>query len=124
MDLTEVIISHAKWRQKFADFLEGRGELDLATVEADDQCEYGRWLYGTGQEYKGRSEFAAVVEKHRRFHEVAGQAMRIAPTLPRDKVLNLVSLNSAFSNASIEFVTALCFFRDGVEKAEAEALQK
>lgn len=124
MDLTQVIISHARWRQRFADFLEGRGQLDLAIVEADNQCEYGRWLYGEGRQYKDFPEYAGVVEMHRRFHAVAGQAMRIAPALPPDKVLNLISLNSAFSNASIEFVTALCFFRDAVEKAEAAGVSR
>ena len=120
MDLTEVIISHAQWRQKFADYLEGHGQIDLAQVEADDQCPYGRWLYGEGLAYKDLPEFGVVVETHRRFHTVAGQVMRVAPTLPTGTSLDLIRLNSAFANASMEFVTALCAFRDVVEKAEAE----
>ncbi|MBS1825533.1 MAG: CZB domain-containing protein [Acidobacteria bacterium] len=119
MDLTEVIISHAHWRQRFAEYLEGQGQMDLALVEADNQCEYGRWLYGEGQRYGDLPEFAGVVEMHRRFHAVAGQVMRLAPTLPPGKALDLIRLNSAFANASTEFVTALCVFRDAVEKAEA-----
>ncbi|MFN7937264.1 MAG: CZB domain-containing protein [Bryobacteraceae bacterium] len=119
MDLTEVIISHAQWRQRFADYLEGHGQMDLAQVEADNQCPYGRWLYGEGLEYRDLPEFGAVVESHRRFHAAAGQVMRLAPTLPPGKALDLISLNSVFANASMAFVTALCMFRDVVEKAEA-----
>ncbi|MBL8221018.1 MAG: CZB domain-containing protein, partial [Bryobacterales bacterium] len=89
----------------------GHEHLDAGEVEADDQCEFGQWLCNAGDAYSDRPEYRIVVEKHREFHRVAAQAVRLAGTLPPGKALSLVSLHSAVTHASTECVAALCSFR-------------
>lgn len=120
MDIGQVIFAHVNWRKRFYQFLEGRECLDADVVEADDQCEFGQWLRGVGAAFQDRPEYAAVLEKHREFHRIAAQAVRLAGTLPPGKALGLVSLNSAFTHASTECVAALCSLRTVVEKEEHE----
>jgi hypothetical protein len=114
MEIGQVIITHVEWRKRFLRFLEGHEEMDAEFVERDTECEFGAWLYGNGLMYRDLPEYAAVVEKHKRFHTVAAQAVRLAPTLPPGKALDLVSLHSAFTRASTECVAALCALREVV----------
>jgi len=121
MDIGQVIFAHVNWRKRFYQFLEGHEQLDADVVEADDQCEFGQWLRGAGGAYQDRPEYRTVLEKHREFHRVAAQAVRLAGTLPPGQALCLVSLNSAFTHASTECVAALCSLRAVVD---AEQLQR
>lgn len=118
MDIGQVIFAHVNWRKRFFQFLEGREQLDADVVEADDQCEFGQWLRGAGAALKDKPEYASVLEKHREFHRVAAQAVRLAGTLPPGAALGLVSLHSAFTHASTECVAALCSLRAVVETEE------
>lgn len=118
MQIGQVIVAHVDWRKRFLRFLEGHEEMDAEVVERDSECEFGAWLCGKGLAYRDLPEYAAVVEKHRRFHTVAAQAVRLAPTLPPGKALDLVSLHSAFTRASTECVAALCALREAVNEPE------
>lgn len=115
MDIGQVILAHVNWRKRFYQFLEGHEQLDADVVEADDQCEFGQWLRSAGEAYRDYPEYKIAVERHREFHRVAAQTVRLAGTLPPSKAIGLVSLHSAFTHASTECVAALCSFREVVD---------
>ncbi len=72
VDVDVYIDAHRQWKVKLRDAIENREKVDVATLSRDDCCALGKWIYGDGQRLGGRETFTQLVERHKRFHTVAG----------------------------------------------------
>lgn len=72
VDVDAMIDAHRQWKVKLRHAIEHREQVDTATLSRDDCCALGKWIYGDGQHLRERSTFTALIERHKRFHSVAG----------------------------------------------------
>ena len=72
VDVDVYIDAHRQWKVKLRDAIESRATVDVATLSRDDCCALGKWIYGDGQRLGGRETFTQLVQRHQRFHRVAG----------------------------------------------------
>ena len=79
-DFAQAIQAHQRWTARLAAYLGGSVDevLDHRIVCRDDQCVLGRWIHGAGGRSYGRlPSFAPLQACHARFHEVAGEVVRL-----------------------------------------------
>jgi hypothetical protein len=80
LDLLGVIQAHLKWKQRLSDYIDGTGseQLNASEVGKDSTCTLGQWIYGPGGEEFGETEcFRELVEIHAKFHQLAGEVVRL-----------------------------------------------
>lgn len=70
-EIDQALEAHAAWRKHFKDFLNGRGSFDTATVGANDQCQFGKWLNREGSRLMPASLYGDIRAAHDEFHRVA-----------------------------------------------------
>ena len=73
------IASHELWKKRLHSAIEtGGSEWVPRTVKADNQCDFGRWLYGCSSEVKASPRYDVIKHRHAQFHVEAGRILDIA----------------------------------------------
>ena len=80
-DIEEAIGAHASWMSDLRQaILDARSGVEAAMIRADDQCEFGKWLYGSRWSAEDRTtdSYQEVRQLHADFHELAAQVVERA----------------------------------------------
>jgi len=107
IDIDAIIDGHRQWKVKLRDAIENGEHVDVKTLARDDCCALGKWIYGDGQRLGGRQSFKELLEKHARFHRVAGQVGELINDGQYDKAEDALAHGTAFSTATSEVVLVL-----------------
>nr|WP_315468043.1 methyl-accepting chemotaxis protein [uncultured Undibacterium sp.] len=107
IDIDAIIDGHRQWKVKLRDAIENGEHVDVKTLARDDCCALGKWIYGDGQRLGGRQSFKELLEKHARFHRVAGQVGELINDGHFDKAEDALAHGTAFSTATSEVVLIL-----------------
>jgi methyl-accepting chemotaxis protein len=107
IDIDAIIDAHRQWKVKLRDAIENGEHVDVKTLARDDCCALGKWIYGDGQRLGGRQSFKELLEKHARFHRVAGQVGELINDGHFDKAEDALAHGTAFSTATSEVVLIL-----------------
>ncbi|MBZ0092079.1 MAG: EAL domain-containing protein [Sulfuricellaceae bacterium] len=91
-------LDHIHWRKTLIDqvinssFEGSAGKVRRFTAEMDHtQCRLGCWIYGHGQEFKGRRAFDLLEEPHRRLHEAGRKLIDAAERdAPHNEIADLL----------------------------------
>lgn len=77
MDWMEIISAHVMWKQRLTAFLAGTSTeiLDPETIQQDNRCALGQWIYGDGQSMTALPGFEEVREMHAQFHQYASDVI-------------------------------------------------
>ncbi len=77
LDFPGAMRAHSDWRKRLVDYISGAGEkLDAATVECDDRCALGKWIYGDARQLAHVPVFESLRGSHAHFHQCAGKVIR------------------------------------------------
>lgn len=79
IDIDSAIAAHRAWSSRLSFYLDGISE-DVVTVERVGDftaCVLGRWLYGSGEDYKSFVQYHELLEVHKQFHLVAAEVVRL-----------------------------------------------
>lgn len=103
------IAAHGQWKVRLRDAIStGDSEFKVAVVKLDNQCPFGKWLYGGGQHsFPSVSYYEQVRELHARFHEEAARVLLLATTGKTEEAKAALASGSAFSKISGSLVGAL-----------------
>ncbi len=115
--LADAISAHSNWTGRLR-VASARGKLDVpvSTIKADNQCQFGKWLYGKqlSDAIKQTEEYRTVQQLHAQFHEEASKVAQMALSGQREaaeKALNPSSdycrISSALTAAINKWSTAL-----------------
>ncbi len=70
MDIQVAIIAHLNWKSKLSDFFYGVEDLAPSQVPDHTNCDFGKWLYGTGlQEAADFPELNHLETLHKDVHD-------------------------------------------------------
>jgi len=109
-EITEAISMHGRWKIKLRSAITyGHDEMPIDVVKADNQCEFGKWLYGPAisAQDKSSENYKKVKELHARFHMLSAGLMSDALCGKQAEVLGRMSFGSEYYSVSAELVSAL-----------------
>ena len=75
LDISEAIVFHQRWRTNLIEvFSDGESNTDIDT--SDENCPFGRWLYGPGENsYGEQPDFISLKREHSQFHEICESSL-------------------------------------------------
>jgi methyl-accepting chemotaxis protein len=108
LDVDAMIDGHRQWKVKLRNAIEERASIDVATLQRDDCCALGKWVYGEGkQRFSDRPNFMQLVERHKTFHRVAGQVGELINQKEYLRAEEAVAPGTPFATATREVVQVL-----------------
>ncbi|SBT04073.1 conserved hypothetical protein [Candidatus Accumulibacter aalborgensis] len=81
VDIEAAIGQHAVWMTHLRNAVLGAySGMDREYIRADNQCEFGKWLYGShlSAEQRVSEYFQAVQRLHAEFHQLAARVLDLA----------------------------------------------
>jgi methyl-accepting chemotaxis protein len=101
VDLDIAIQKHVQWKYKFRDALHNKEQMDAAAISKDNNCEFGKWLYGDAKAQFGKvSNYAKCVTEHAAFHVEAGKIAVLVNAQNAVEAERLMATGSAYDQAS------------------------
>lgn len=79
--IEQAINSHALWMSRLRQaILDAQSLIDVEAIRADDQCEFGKWLYGSRLSDDDRASryYQEVNRLHAEFHQTAARVVELA----------------------------------------------
>ncbi|HMV22207.1 MAG TPA: CZB domain-containing protein [Rhodocyclaceae bacterium] len=116
LNVDSAIGAHLAWKRRLEYTILGlaNNDLTLQAVCDDTKCLLGIWLYGEGRTHDDWQLYAALLERHKRFHQVACQVVTLYHA--RDQEGALQVLNGMFEHLSKEVVDLLTQLREYLRK--------
>ncbi len=108
--LRSAINAHAAWTSRLRAAIGSRHlDIPVATVKVDNQCQFGKWLYGeqlSGEE-KQTGHYRTVKQLHAQFHEAASAVAHFAIAGQKEAAENAMSPGSEYARISSALTGAL-----------------
>lgn len=108
--LKSALSAHANWTARLrAAIVSGKLDVAIPKVKADDQCQFGKWLFGEqlAAAEKQTENYLSVKQLHARFHEAAAKVAQYAITGQREAAENAMNLASEYATVSSALADAL-----------------
>lgn len=109
-EIEKAIGAHSLWKIRLnAAINTGVSEFSPEKVSTDNQCDFGRWLYGEtiSAAEKAGPCYQSVRQHHTEFHKVAADVLKLALSGKKDEAHKLVGLGGRFASLSAELTTAM-----------------
>jgi hypothetical protein len=114
--ISAAVNAHSRWITQLRIAIEdGTSEFDPDTVEKDNRCDFGKWLY---------DDFPTVVDNaatyddiracHAAFHRTAARILQLALNGSRDEALALMDSGGEFMGYSGDLIQKLRAFSDAL----------
>jgi methyl-accepting chemotaxis protein len=108
VDIDAVIEAHRQWKVKLREAIERRTRVDVATLQRDDCCALGKWIYGQGQQHlAGRQTFTDLIERHKHFHRIAAQVGMLINDKQMRQAEDALAPGTPFAQATAAVVRTL-----------------
>lgn len=119
-EIEKAIGAHGMWKTRLKTAI-GTGKIDLpvATIRADNQCEFGKWLAGPTipSALKGSPRYAEVRKLHTEFHQQAARVATLATEGKKQEAEQAVALTGPFSAASARLTAAMQGWKSDLDRA-------
>jgi hypothetical protein len=109
-EIRNAIGAHGLWKSRLASAIEtGKSEFTPEAVCTDNQCAFGKWLYGTTitPADKRGAHYETVRKLHTEFHKVTGDVLKMALTGKKDEAQRLVDPHSRYISLSGELIRTM-----------------
>lgn len=80
-ELDKAIGAHGMWKTRLKVVIDtGKSDVSVETIRQDNQCAFGKWLYGNTHTAvdKASSHYKKVKELHAQFHVTAARVAELA----------------------------------------------
>jgi len=111
-EIEKGIGAHGLWKQRLIDAIEtGKSDFTPETVSMDNQCVFGKWLYGCDH-CKSSPYYEDVRELHAKFHQQAGTVLQHALAVQKTQAEELISIGSEYRKISSALTLKLIEWKD------------
>src|SRR5438067_2237610 len=114
----KAIAAHASWKTRLrAAVISGKCDMSIHIAGADNQCEFGKWLYGPelSAAEKGTEHFRKVRQLHAQFHQAAAKVLQCVSSGQNDEARRALRLEGTYAQASTALTEALInWWRDSL----------
>jgi hypothetical protein len=111
------IAAHEAWKTRLLSAIQtGSSEWTPRTIKTDNQCDFGKWLYGCPLEERSSPHYSIVKKLHAQFHLEAGRILEIALVGHRDNAI--ADMARRYAQISSSLVAELLKWRAELEGGE------
>jgi chemoreceptor zinc-binding protein len=115
--IQKALAAHSSWKARLRMAI-GTGKFDVpvSTVKADNQCEFGKWLYGSELSVaeKQSEHYLSAKQLHAEFHQEAAQVLEWATSGRTAKAEESIGLGGSYSKASNVLTKAMVKWRESL----------
>jgi hypothetical protein len=114
MNCSAAIRTRTNWRLQLPTHCHGslKEAIEIQTIEKDNDCELGKWLYGEGRKYVSDSMLGELIRAHAAFHRSAAAIAAMAQSGKQKEAEALLnSSESQYAKLSLQMVGILMKFR-------------
>ncbi len=109
-EIEKAIGAHGMWKKRLANCI-ATGEIDVpvATIRMDNQCGFGKWLYGNSlsPQEKSSEHYHQVVALHASFHKSAAQVAELAQSGKTLEAKSMLLHGGEYVQISIQLTHAM-----------------
>ena len=99
---------HQQWKENLRRAVQAKESIDTSTIDRDDCCDLGKWLYADGQHlYWGRPEFQSLLLHHKEFHLLAGAVAEVINNQQYELAQAYLSQDTQLTQSSEEVAKAI-----------------
>ncbi len=109
-EIDKAIGAHGMWKLRLKAAIDsGRLETPIATIRADRDCPFGKWLHGPtiAPATRASAHFARVAELHAQFHQTTANIAALATSGQREEATAEITGTGEFSRAHRELAAAM-----------------
>ncbi|TKB60729.1 MAG: hypothetical protein E8D48_12255 [Nitrospira sp.] len=116
-EIMKAIGAHGMWKTRLTQAIE-TGKIDAAvdTVRMDNQCAFGKWLYGTSLDANDKKSphYEECKNLHAKFHQAAAQVVELAVVGKKHEAQQLMSLEGEYTKVSSKLTAAMSTWVKGM----------
>jgi methyl-accepting chemotaxis protein len=112
--IQKAIAAHASWKARLRSAIDtGKFDVTPAVIKADNQCEFGKWLYGADftAADKQTQNYRAAMDLHAKFHLEAAKVVQLATSGHKDEASVAMGLGGSYTQASSALTKELVQWR-------------
>jgi hypothetical protein len=107
-EINAALAAHAQWKKRLQEAIEKtESEFKVEIVKKDNECQFGRWLYGLPSATKDNPEYQNIIALHAEFHKIASEILALALNGNKTEALKKLEFGGAYSSISGKLVIAL-----------------
>ncbi len=116
------LAAHGQWKQRLHDAVAtGQSDARVAVVRLDNQCMFGKWLYGDPSARRAAA-YESVRRLHADFHRAAAEVLQLALGGKTDAALAAMQPGQSFAAASESLERELQAWKESVTPARGKIL--
>ena len=123
-EIKSAIGLHGQWKSRLdAAIATGTSEFSVSVVRQDNQCVFGKWLYGPAWagEIRNSQHYKDVRELHRQFHCVAADVLALALAGKKSEAIQAMHAQSEFAQCSAKLTKAMMAWLEAATVAHTAA---
>jgi predicted RNase H-like nuclease (RuvC/YqgF family) len=109
-EIKRAVGDHGIWKKMLKNAVDtGKINIQISTIQADNQCSFGQWLYGSTitENEKNSSLYEEVRALHTTFHEKAAEVAQLAISGHKARAMKMLEVNGEFTAASAALTTSM-----------------
>lgn len=109
-EIDSAIGAHGMWKSRLKIAIDtGKSEVPVEVIRQDNQCIFGKWLYGSSLTAvdKSSTHYKTVKDLHAAFHKTAAQVAELALAGKKAEAEKLMGLGGEYSTVSSKLTQAM-----------------
>ena len=131
LKISQAISTHRKWKEHLFKAAEtGASEFKPSVARADNQCEFGKWLYEQATvEFQQTAQYQQAKQIHANFHQEAAHVLEVALQGHKSDATKMLNAQSNFAKISATLFAKLLEGQFGEEastetRSQADSQEK
>jgi len=114
--IDKAIGAHGMWKARIRQAMEtGKSEFNPAVVKADNNCDFGKWLYGDiAPELKKSPLYKTILQYHAEFHVEASRVLQLALSGKKDEAEKGIVSSSKYAAISASLTASMMEWKRAV----------
>ena len=115
--LDKAIAAHAGWKTRLRTAASsGKFDGTADNVKVDDECEFGKWLYGSelSTAEKQTEHYRTVKQLHAKFHQDAAKVVDLAISGHKDEAEKALGIGGSHTKSSTALTQAMVKWRESL----------
>jgi hypothetical protein len=106
--ITKALTAHGAWKHRLNQAIAaGTSEFTVVQTQADNRCDFGRWLYSLPADLRSTNLAINIQRLHAAFHAEAARILDLALRGQKQEALKALESSGAYSHTSGQLVLAL-----------------
>lgn len=118
-EIKNAIAAHGMWKARLKGVIDtGNLDVPVETIRVDNQCPFGKWLYGSTipANVKASAQYSKVKALHADFHKVAAKVAETALAGRKDEARQLLEVKGEYAGISSKLTQEMMGWLNEVDK--------